>query len=120
MAAERSSIMGARMGSPTIAHALTPVPGPDDVAHLAAVGLLLGFGHGWQPKFQPADRTHVAKAKSILKELGKAPIHLEVRNGGLYYGEPAAVSLMELTVLIAWQAPLAALLTSPKRGRSCG
>lgn len=100
----------------TVALDLVPVPGPEDTEHLAAIGLLLGCGQGWQPKFQPADRLHVEKAVRILKELARLPIRLEVRDGRLHYGPPAALSLMELAILVAWRAPLAVLLSSPKRG----
>jgi len=104
----------------TVALDLVLVPGPEDADHLAAIGLLLGCGQGWQPKFQPADRPHVEKAKAILKELARLPIRLEVRDGRLHYGQPAALSLMELVILLSWQAPLVALLSSPKRGARHG
>ena len=107
------------LAAPTVPN-LVPVPGPGDTEHLAAISLLLGCGQGWQPKFQPADRLHVAKARSIHKELLKLPIQLEVRDGRLHYGQPAALSLMELVILLSWQAPLVALMTSPKRGGRSG
>ena len=104
----------------TVTLDLVPVPGPEDAEHLAAIGLLLGCGQGWQPKFQPGDRLGVAKARGILKELLKLPLRLEVRDDRLHYGPPASLSLMELAILVAWHAPLVLLLSAPKRGARHG